>query len=507
MAEEQAQHVSKGLECIKAIRDNPLCIEEIQEIKIIRDTVFNERESTVDSDQGEGDLDEDLDESQTATSGPARKGSVQSDPHGTRSMDGPHFKGSDGEGVGISTRSDIQHYYVHSHGGEEVTGIQDADSLMVPTDNNRGPDDDEGTDSADEGIDESSEDDPSKPTAHDRGFAPTPAATRSADVSTVMDDELTLLLGAHTKKKSREDPGRQLSFPKQPRIEPLEPRPESIKKGTGVKLISSGMAIDSTSINGATPSALGSPAKSSELSVPAANVPKSVPTAKMTLRSGPESGMHTQSEPAPVNEEEEEYEDELLAEILELKDAVTKINEDNQLILSKLDAVLSLKGEIDSIRKQLNKQNIAISTIEGHISSIMIAIPGFGKPDPDGLAESDVNPELRPIIGRDSGRALAEVLKKPPVTTGKTAQPSIKSGSKRQLLKEMRLQPINPRTSSAIKFNPGDDVPSKSVISSLIKSSSLDQSHKANMLTLLKEIKGDKNVKEFHQMVLEIIRA
>ncbi|URD31415.1 phosphoprotein [Phyllostomus bat morbillivirus] len=507
MAEEQAQHVSKGLECIKAIRANPLCIEEIQEISIIRDTALEEFEPPVSSEQDEEDLDEDINESQKAAGGPAGQSTLCPNSDGFGEADGQDFGRTDVERHEPVSRSDIQCYYVHSHCGEEVEGIQDVDSVLVQSDNNCNPDDSEGTDSADEGASGFSKDDSSKSTANDRGSTSTPVPIRSADVSKMMEDEITSLLGPDNRNKGRENLGRQLTFPKQPKIAETGSDLESIKKGTDAKLISFGTETASTLTNGATPCVPKSPAILSGLNAPVVSAPKSVQNAKMTPRCGPGSGMLPQPALPSNDEDDEEYEDELLTEVLELKDAITKINEDNQLILSKLDAILQLKGEIDSIKKQLNKQNIAISTIEGHISSIMIAIPGFGKSDSESQSEFEFNPELRPIIGRDSGRALAEVLKKVPPNTGKMTQGLAKPGSKRQLLKEMILQPIDPNGSSAIRFNPKDDIPSKSVIGSIIKSSSLDSSHKRNMLDLLKDIKGEKNIREFHQMVLDIIKA
>ncbi|URD31416.1 V protein [Phyllostomus bat morbillivirus] len=231
MAEEQAQHVSKGLECIKAIRANPLCIEEIQEISIIRDTALEEFEPPVSSEQDEEDLDEDINESQKAAGGPAGQSTLCPNSDGFGEADGQDFGRTDVERHEPVSRSDIQCYYVHSHCGEEVEGIQDVDSVLVQSDNNCNPDDSEGTDSADEGASGFSKDDSSKSTANDRGSTSTPVPIRSADVSKMMEDEITSLLGPDNRNKGRENLGRQLTFPKQPKIAETGSDLESIKKG------------------------------------------------------------------------------------------------------------------------------------------------------------------------------------------------------------------------------------------------------------------------------------
>nr|6HTL_A Chain A, Phosphoprotein [Measles morbillivirus] len=69
------------------------------------------------------------------------------------------------------------------------------------------------------------------------------------------------------------------------------------------------------------------------------------------------------------------YDDELFSDVQDIKTALAKIHEDNQKIISKLESIPKIKGEVESIKKQINRQNISISTLEGHLSSIMIAIP------------------------------------------------------------------------------------------------------------------------------------
>nr|4BHV_A Chain A, PHOSPHOPROTEIN [Measles morbillivirus]4BHV_B Chain B, PHOSPHOPROTEIN [Measles morbillivirus]4BHV_C Chain C, PHOSPHOPROTEIN [Measles morbillivirus]4BHV_D Chain D, PHOSPHOPROTEIN [Measles morbillivirus] len=54
------------------------------------------------------------------------------------------------------------------------------------------------------------------------------------------------------------------------------------------------------------------------------------------------------------------YDDELFSDVQDIKTALAKIHEDNQKIISKLESLLLLKGEVESIKKQINRQNISI---------------------------------------------------------------------------------------------------------------------------------------------------
>lgn len=219
----------------------------------------------------------------------------------------------------------------------------------------------------------------------------------------------------------------------------------------------------------------------------------------------PESG--TTISPRSQNNEEggDYYDDELFSDVQDIKTALAKIHEDNQKIISKLESLLLLKGEVESIKKQINRQNISISTLEGHLSSIMIAIPGLGKDPNDPTADVELNPDLKPIIGRDSGRALAEVLKKPVASRQLQGMTNGRTSSRGQLLKEFQLKPIGKKVSSAVGFVPDTGPASRSVIRSIIKSSRLEEDRKRYLMTLLDDIKGANDLAKFHQMLMKII--
>lgn len=287
-------------------------------------------------------------------------------------------------------------------------------------------------------------------------------------------------------------------------VGPALPR-HPLKRGTDARLASFGTEIASLLTGGATQCARKSPSEPSGPGAPAGNVPECVSNAALIQEWTPESG--TTISPRSQNNEEggDYYDDELFSDVQDIKTALAKIHEDNQKIISKLESLLLLKGEVESIKKQINRQNISISTLEGHLSSIMIAIPGLGKDPNDPTADVELNPDLKPIIGRDSGRALAEVLKKPVASRQLQGMTNGRTSSRGQLLKEFQLKPIGKKVSSAVGFVPDTGPASRSVIRSIIKSSRLEEDRKRYLMTLLDDIKGANDLAKFHQMLMKII--
>nr|WCP16328.1 phosphoprotein [Pilot whale morbillivirus]WCR51956.1 phosphoprotein [Pilot whale morbillivirus] len=506
MAEEQAYHVNKGLECLKSLRENPPDAVEIQEAQIIRGRTACE-ESRESHHQNNSEKDTfDFDEPCSSAVRPGTYRMLLDDDTG---LGAPSYISNDRElkaGDLREEESAVRCHHVYDHGGQEVEGVKDADLLVVPT----GSDDDaelrDGDESSLEGDDESGAVDPRGDPSSNRGSTSRIKVERSSDVEIISSEDLQGLIRSQNQKHNGLGGDRFLKVPPIPASVPLDPAFKSIKKGTGEKSASSGTETKSSLTGGATRPAPGSKWESLESSVPAENVHQSVTNAKGTQKPPPESGTTASQRSQSNGHSDDEYEDELFLEIQEIKTAIAKINEDNQQVISKLDAIMLLKGEIESIKKQINKQNITISTIEGHLSSIMIAIPGFGKDPNDPTADVELNPDLRPIISRDAGRALAEVLKKPVADRNPRATPKTHPGSKGQILRDLQLKPVDRKISSAVGFVPTDDLPSRSVLRSMIKSSNLESEHKRSMIGLLDDVRGGKDLGEFYQMVKMIIK-
>nr|AEO51047.1 phosphoprotein [Morbillivirus ceti]AUS91452.1 phosphoprotein [Dolphin morbillivirus]AEO51053.1 phosphoprotein [Morbillivirus ceti]AYR16853.1 phosphoprotein [Morbillivirus ceti]QGP72945.1 phosphoprotein [Dolphin morbillivirus] len=506
MAEEQAYHVNKGLECLKSLRENPPDAVEIKEAQIIRSKAACE-ESSESHHQDNSEKDTlDFDESCSSAIRPETYRMLLGDDTGFRA---PGYIPNEGEpepgDIGKEEPA-VRCYHVYDHGGQEVEGVKDADLLVVPT----GSDDDaefrDGDESSLESDGESGTVDTRGSSSSNRGSAPRIKVERSSDVETISSEELQGLIRSQSQKHNGFGVDRFLKVPPIPTSVPLDPAPKSIKKGTGERSALSGTETEFSLTGGATRLAQESRWASSESSAPAENVRQSVTNAERTQKPPQGSGTTASQKSQNNGHSDDEYEDELFLEVQEIKTAITKINEDNQQIISKLDSIMLLKGEIESIKKQINKQNITISTIEGHLSSIMIAIPGFGKDPNDPTADVELNPDLRPIISRDAGRALAEVLKRPAVERNPKVTPKVHPGSKGQILRDLQLKPVDRKMSSAVGFVPTDDLPSRSVLRSMIKSSNLESEHKRSMIGLLNDVKSGKDLGEFYQMVKKIIK-
>nr|QJD08390.1 phosphoprotein [Rinderpest morbillivirus] len=506
MAEEQAYHVNKGLECIKALRArplDPLVVEEALAAWV--ETSDEQTPGRMSSDEAEADH-QDLGKPCLPTTGPGKSSKSRSHDQGpgeSNSCDGELGTLMDDPSM---HSTEVQCYHVYDHSGEKVEGVEDADSILVQS----GADDGVefwGGDEESEGSDvDPGELDPEGSTPANRGSSPISAATRASDVETIEGDAIQKLLEDQSRARNMTKAGKTLVVPQIPYHGGPVASEKPIKKGTDVKSASSGMMTESSSTGGAIRSAQKSLWGPSGPNASAGNALVSVSNASLTQ--GLKIGSGTTISQISQNNTgtEDDYDDELFSDIQDIKAALAKLHEDQQVIITRLESLLLLKGEVDSIKKQINKQNISISTIEGHLSSIMIAIPGFGKDPNDPTADVDINPDLRPIIGRDSGRALAEVLKKP--ASGRQSKDTGKSGieSKGLLKKEFQLKPIEKKSSSAIRFVPDGSVASRSVIRSIIKSSHLGEDRKNYLMSLLNDIQGSKDLAQFHQMLKKIIK-
>nr|AJT59436.1 phosphoprotein [Peste des petits ruminants virus] len=505
MAEEQAYHVNKGLECIKSLKTSP------PDLSTIRDTLESWREglgpsdrATPNPDASEGDH-QDINQSCSPAVG---SGKIDVSPEGNLGFREITYDDSEAGLRGIQDKgsnSQVQRYHVYSHGGEEIEGLEDADSLVVQADPPVANTFSGGEDGSDDSDVDSGPDDPSRDPLYDWGSVTGHGVAKSTDVEKLEGDDIQAVLNSQKNKGGRFQGGKTLRVPEIPDVKHSGPSAQSIKKGTDGNSVLSGTATECLLINGATRAVPESRWESSERNASVESVPKSARSAKTIQELTQESGTIASLTQPKENDSEYEYEDGLFTEIQDIRASIAKIHEDNKTILSKLESILLLKGEIDTIKKQISKQNISISTIEGHLSSIMIAIPGFGKDIKDPTSEVELNPDLRPIISRDSGRALAEVLKKPAVDRSQKNGIKANSSSKGQLLKDLQLKPVDKQASSAIGFIPSDHESSRSVIRSIIKSSKLNIDHKDYLLDLLNDVKGSKDLKEFHKMLTTIL--
>nr|QJD08341.1 phosphoprotein [Rinderpest morbillivirus] len=506
MAEEQAYHVNKGLECIKALRARPLDSQVVEEaLAAWVETSEGQTLDRMSPDEAEADY-QDIGKPCFSATGPGKSSKPRShnqEPGGSNICDGELGALMDDTPM---HNTEIQRYHVYDHSGEKVEGVEDADSILVQSGADDGVEFWGGDEESENSDVDPGEFDPEGNAPADWRSSPIPPTTRASDVETVEGDEIQKLLEDQSRARKMTKAGKTLVVPPIPSHERSIASEKPIKKGTDVKSVSSGTMTESSSTGGATQPVQKSPWGPSGPNASAENALASASNALLTQGSKTGSGTTVSQMSQSNTGNEDDYDDELFSDIQDIKTALAKLHEDQQIMIARLESLLSLKGEIDSIKKQINKQNISISTIEGHLSSIMIAIPGFGKDPNDPTADVDINPDLRPIIGRDSGRALAEVLKKP--ASDRQPKGTGKSGieSKGLLKKEFQLKPIEKKSSSAIRFVPDGSAASRSVIRSIIKSSHLGEDRKNYLMSLLNDIQGSKDLAQFHQMLVKIIK-
>ncbi|AFP87275.1 phosphoprotein P [Cedar virus] len=86
----------------------------------------------------------------------------------------------------------------------------------------------------------------------------------------------------------------------------------------------------------------------------------------------------------------------------------SRLETTNKLLIDILDLAKEmpkLVRKVDNLERQMGNLNMLTSTLEGHLSSVMIMIPGKDKSE----KEIPKNPDLRPILGR-SNTSLTDVI-------------------------------------------------------------------------------------------------
>nr|WPV62657.1 MAG: phosphoprotein [Jingmen rodent narmovirus 1] len=187
---------------------------------------------------------------------------------------------------------------------------------------------------------------------------------------------------------------------------------------------------------------------------------------------------------------------------------ISEVLDNQRLILDKLKLLDEIKHEVEGIKKTLIKHSLVLSTLEGQLSSVMIAVPSFGTaPRP-----VDQNPDLRPLLGRDKGRGAADISKARTTTvsfdepTGGRQQRSSNVKVKLDLDKNILPPPIDPDKSSATGFKPTNTQVSKEVILALIDTRIKDKETNMKMKRLLSTAKTGKELNELHRAIMNVLK-
>nr|QWY17375.1 V protein [Measles virus genotype H1] len=290
MAEEQARHVKNGLECIRALKAEPISSLAIGEAMAawseISDNPGQERATCKEEEAGSSGLSKPC----FTAIGSAEGGAPRIRGQGSGESD------DNTEVLGIPSRNPqasstgLQRYHVYDHSGEAVEGIQDADSIMV-----RSGLDDDSAFSGGDNESENSDVDIGEPDTEgyaitDRGSAPISMGFRASDVETAEGGEIHELLKLQSRGNNLSKLGKTLNVPPPPDPSRASTSGTPIKKGTDARLASFGTEIASLLTGGATQCAQRSPLEPLGPGAPAGNVPEFVSNAALIPEWTPESG-------------------------------------------------------------------------------------------------------------------------------------------------------------------------------------------------------------------------
>nr|QKV44026.1 phospoprotein [Henipavirus nipahense]QKV44035.1 phospoprotein [Henipavirus nipahense] len=314
---------------------------------------------------------------------------------------------------------------------------------------------------------------------------------------------------------------------------PGTPMPKSrgipIKKGTDEKYPSAGTENVLGSKSGATRHVRGSPPYQEGKSVNAENVRLNVPTVvkgtdkseanpaddndslddKYIMPSDDFSNTFFPHDTDRLNYHADhlgDYDLETLCEesvLMGVINSIKLINLDMRLnhIEEQVKEIPKIINKLESIDRVLAKTNTALSTIEGHLVSMMIMIPGKGKGERKGKS----NPELKPVIGRDvlEQQSLFSFDNVKNFRDGSlTNEPY---GTAVQLRGDLILPELNFEETNASQFVPMADDSSRDVVKTLIRTHIKDRELRSELIDYLNRAENDEEIQEIANTVNDII--
>nr|Q03340.1 RecName: Full=Non-structural protein V [Rinderpest virus (strain RBOK)]UKI59121.1 V protein [Rinderpest morbillivirus]CAA48390.2 V protein [Rinderpest morbillivirus] len=231
MAEEQAYHVNKGLECIKALRArplDPLVVEEALAAWV--ETSEGQTLDRMSSDEAEADH-QDISKPCFPAAGPGKSSMSRCHDQGLRGSNSCDEELGAFIGDSSMHSTEVQHYHVYDHSGEKVEGVEDADSILVQSGADDGVEVWGGDEESENSDVDSGEPDPEGSAPADWGSSPISPATRASDVETVEGDEIQKLLEDQSRIRKMTKAGKTLVVPPIPSQERPTASEKPIKKG------------------------------------------------------------------------------------------------------------------------------------------------------------------------------------------------------------------------------------------------------------------------------------
>uniref|UniRef100_A0AAU7E4P4 Phosphoprotein n=1 Tax=Otomys rat paramyxovirus TaxID=3141898 RepID=A0AAU7E4P4_9MONO len=182
---------------------------------------------------------------------------------------------------------------------------------------------------------------------------------------------------------------------------------------------------------------------------------------------------------------------------------------DNQrLIIDKLKLLDEIKHEVEGIKRVILKHSLTLSTLEGQLSSVMIAIPSSGSTS----QTTELNPDLKPLLGRDKCRGITDVGKSRTQNisfddehVGRST--SVSTARTRVELKSGILPPeIDPNRTNATGFKPTNTIITREIITALIDTRIKDKELNGKMKRLLTKAKNQRELCELHKAIIEALK-
>lgn len=184
-----------------------------------------------------------------------------------------------------------------------------------------------------------------------------------------------------------------------------------------------------------------------------------------------------------------------------LEGKIDTILENQNKILSKLNSLLEIKEEINGIKKTLTNQGLALSTLDGYMSELMIAVPKSGI-DLE-TQNGEINTDLRMVIGRDNSRARREIIK--PYTD----QDKIEVGDDLFIPPEVDdrfiTKEIDNSQNNAAHFIPTEDMTSVRIIKSIIRKETTNSLLIDQLYEILDNCFGQLPISEIYETIQELL--
>nr|QDA18218.1 P/V/C protein [Feline morbillivirus]QDA18230.1 P/V/C protein [Feline morbillivirus]QDA18236.1 P/V/C protein [Feline morbillivirus]QDA18242.1 P/V/C protein [Feline morbillivirus]QDA18248.1 P/V/C protein [Feline morbillivirus] len=489
MSSHQIQQVKHGLESLQEIKNNP---PSSQDVNLAREIYESIRQTGTLSVQGGAITGDSITSGSNNHSmhsqGPSPSvSSVNKNLEGPTGFDHPGLWDSEGNLCMLFESDDDENYY------SEINGRSSTVERLDEQDNEN-PGIKQSGNQCTEGVSETDSSSSPQETTLSVGGSNIPRTGISTCASldiTVNELEDATVRNSDNMKGNWPIPKLLVKPP--PRAKSSVDHSNPLKGATGGRLVLPGMETTLSEKSGVTPSVHLSTQPVNDFNVnvnnvrqPVLNVNNEHSDSKTTM-----SNLHS------------DIEDKSEISIQDIYNLILGFKDDYRKLSNKLDMVLEMKQDIDNLKKSSAKVQLALSTIEGHLSSVMIAIPGSGIDSTGDEKKDQMNPDLKPLLGRDHCRAFREVTN--PLDETSLANSPTKHVAK--INKNYTLQKINKNETSAIKFVPNDSHASVSTIRSIIRSSNLDQDLKTKLLTILSQIRGTDNIKEFYEKVMMLIKS